>query len=278
MTNFMLVRTSFGDRKRKHYSIVLKRKDILTECKIPTAAESIPYSPEAHLESGEWFKIEGVKGNGINNEIITSFKPSNYNNIKREEFEHIDHMVIVQDDNYYFEKISKRHLISAPTVVFGAKPTIKETNKMLILDGRFDAIYNALSDTLYFKNFGTLTSLFTGVTEYYKEATDEVVKKFLEDDSLEIDKDFNEGKVSKPNRKRIGLLVDRMDSFDTGEKQIISEYILKYVGNIKTNASKDKLIINNDEDLKHVLMGFLERYFTTIVTNEAKLATGVMPI
>lgn len=279
MTNFMLVRTSFGAKKRKHYSRVLKQEHNLTNRKIPTIRESILYSPEANLEDGEWFRMEKIKASGIINEIIDKpFNQQKYNLITKEEFEYMHHMVIVQNENAYFQKISTKHLISAPVVMFNSKPSIKKTNKMLILDDKFDAIYNFSSDTLYFKKYNALTAIFDGVTEYYKEATDEVVKKFLENDFLEIHGTFDECKVSKPNRKRVGLLVDKMDSFSVPEKQIIADYIVDYIEDMKKTDDGNKLIINNDEDLKHVLMGYLERYFTTIITNEAKLATGVMPI
>ena len=162
----------------------------------------------------------------------------------KKEYEYIDHMVIIQNDNFYFQKISTKHIISNPVLLLGVKPVIKDTKHMIILDSKFDAIYNYTSDILYFKNYGTLTSIFDGVTEYYKEATDEVVKNFLEEDSLEIHKDFNEKKVSKPNRKRIGILIKKMDSFNSEEKKKIADYIVKYVGKIKRNTDSKKLIIN----------------------------------
>ena len=84
MMNYMLARTSTGKKKRKHYSLILKQKKPLTERKLPTISESVSYHPEAHLENGEWFKIEKTKELGIKNEIIESnFNNQSYNRITK---------------------------------------------------------------------------------------------------------------------------------------------------------------------------------------------------
>ena len=62
----------------------------------------------------------------------------------------------------------------------------------------------------------------------YKEATNEEVTEFINQPFIELVDDYNAEKVSKPNRKRIGLAIATLAKMTEPEKLEMHFYIESY--------------------------------------------------
>lgn len=67
-----------------------------------------------------------------------------------------------------------------------------------------------------------------------------------------------------------------MKSFDSDEKNKIFKYIKNYCPNLE--KKEDSFVIRSDEDLKSILYGIEQRYYTTPVKNEKRLANSIIVI
>lgn len=111
--------------------------------------------------------------------------------------------------------------------------------------------------------------------QLYREATAAETQEFLNSDFLSIEGDFNASKVTVPNRKRIALVNETLSRFSSEEKQAIYEYTSEY-GNVTYTDGKFKL--ETDDDLRFVLWGIQQRFYTTRVGAEKRVANSIIPI
>ena len=125
----------------------------------------------------------------------------------------------------------------------------------------------------------TISSVFNGVDELYKEATDEEVEKFLNEPFVESKNDFDTSKVSKPNRKRIALAMDTLAKMSNKDRKSMLSYVDSYcTGKLKIDKKSNTVQISNDDELKLVLYGIEQRFYTTPFGHERRLANSVQAI
>lgn len=65
----------------------------------------------------------------------------------------------------------------------------------------------------------------------------------------------------KPNRKRIALAKEALESFDPQQKEAVLQSIRLYYPSIIYNDNSFK--IETEDDLTYLLYGILQRYYTT---------------
>lgn len=99
---------------------------------------------------------------------------------------------------------------------------IKEDNILVIKDNP-DCVFVKDIDKLYFKNLNAITSIFNGINELYREATDSEVETFLSMDIINLESDFSKDQVKTPNRRRIKEATERYNNFSTEQK---TEYLI----------------------------------------------------
>jgi len=139
-----------------------------------------------------------------------------------------------------------------------------------------DAVYFKGSDTLVFRNLATISSIFKGIDELYKEATKEEVEQFLDESFIELSNDYGVEKVSTPNRKRIGLAMKTLESMSADDKTNMLEYIDGYCEQKpKFDQQNQKFEISTDEDLKLLVYGIEQRFYTTPFGKEKRCANSV---
>lgn len=148
---------------------------------------------------------------------------------------------------------------------FGEAAEIEKSQTRLVINALPDAVYFKVADTLIFKNLATISSIFKGIDELYKEATKEEVEQFLDAQFIELGNDYNVDSVSKPNRKRIGLAMATLDAMSADDKANMLDYIDGYCGEQKLKFDKEnqKFEISNDDELKLLLYGIEQRFYTT---------------
>lgn len=136
-----------------------------------------------------------------------------------------------------------------------------------------DAIYRASDDRLFFTKLSAITSIFHGIDEIFREATDTETNNFLTEEFIVLDNEFECKDVKKPNRKRIALAKEALDSYDADQKEAVLQSIRTYYPSIINDDNTFK--INNDEDLTFLLYGVLQRYYTTADGREKRIASAV---
>ncbi|MGS0534497.1 hypothetical protein [Pseudoalteromonas sp. SaAl2] len=160
---------------------------------------------------------------------------------------------------------------------FGEAAEIEESDSRLVINTLPDAVYFKNSNTLVFKNLATISSIFKGIDELYKEATNEEVQEFLNEDFLELAGGLNQDKVSKPNRKRIALAMDTLNNMAAADKDQMLTYVHSYCDTKLTfDAVNKQFKIQTDEELKLLLYGIEQRFYTTSLSNEKRLANSVI--
>ncbi|ENX0020813.1 hypothetical protein HLE28_002047, partial [Neisseria gonorrhoeae] len=170
--------------------------------------------------------------------------------------------------------LKKKHLLTICRN--GAK--LCEPQDLLVIKDIPDAVYIIKDDKLIFRTLSSISNIFKGIEDLYREATNTEVQQFLESDFIDLKEDFLSEKVSIPNRKRIALVQDRLNNMTLDQRQELLNYLAEYNNILKFNADGSRVEISTDVQLKHLLYGIDERYYTTALGKEKRLANSVQPI
>ncbi|MEH7127896.1 hypothetical protein V7103_06745, partial [Neobacillus drentensis] len=131
----------------------------------------------------------------------------------------------------------------------------------------------------YFKNISAITSIFKGIIELYKEATQQETEDFLKSDFLKLEENYDALKVKTANRKRIALAMETLKEFTPRQKSTIYSYIKEYCSEkLSFDEDDSKFKIKNEDELKHLLWGIEQRYYTTPVGKEKRVANSVSKV
>ena len=235
----------------------------------------IPYTPDHNLDEDSWF---GLSNFSLKNFCIDflkkDFTSTDYLNMENTETDLIDYLITIQNENeFYFQKVSKTQLINKKFLSLGDSFKIIESHKEIIINDTPDAIYLKDKDTLFFKKLSPLTTIFRGIDSLYREATNKEVNSFLSQAFIEKSKDFSHEKVSSPNRKRISLAIEQIASFEEEQKTVIFESIKNFYPNLVSEENKFK--IDNEEDLKLLLFGISQKFYITADGKEKRIANSI---
>lgn len=264
-----------GLRKKPYFKLV-SNNGLFDEVKVDVAT-CVPYDPDHNLDEDAWFSVEGFSQKAFCLDLLKSqFDSKDYDDLKKEQFGKIGFVFSIQGGDFYFQKVTPSLFIRRKTLVFGEAATIEEDANRLVINSEPDAVYLTQSDTLIFTNLATISSIFKGIDVLYKEATDQEVEQFLEEDFIELADDYNLAKVSKPNRKRIALAMDTLNAMETEERDQMLSYIHSYCDQkLRFDTDNGKFEIKTDDELKYLLYGIEQRFYTTPLSKERRLANSV---
>ena len=237
------------DRKRTPtYKKMISGKDVYS---FPSNLDdAIEYSSSTLHEENEWYMITSFSKTTFFIELLKEdFSSVNYEKLSKSEVDSIDYLCSIQDDIFYFQNISKANLKPRRFIHIGDDFTYEENSKSININVTPDAIYQKNNDTLYFQSLSKLKKIFKGIEELYREATDEETTEFLNSSFI--------------NPK---------------EKKQIVKYISKYCKNLKTNEDKNTFDIGSEKELKELIYGIEQRYYTTEIGNEKRLANSVIKL
>jgi len=237
----------------------------------------VPYNPDHNLDEDSWFKIEGFSNQAFCIDLLQKvYDSKDYDDLTKENFSKIAYLFAVQGEDFYFQKITPSLFVKRKTLVFGEAATLEQSQTRLVINALPDAVYFKGSDALVFRNLATISSIFKGIDELYKEATKEEVEQFLDESFIELSNDYGVEKVSTPNRKRIGLAMKTLESMSADDKTNMLEYIDGYCEQkLKFDQQNQKFEISTDEDLKLLVYGIEQRFYTTPFGNEKRCANSV---
>jgi len=273
--DYLLARVS--DRKNSYRKIFSGQATY----QIPdTLANCIKYTPEDTLDEEEWFYVEKFSTTAFCIELLKQnfFNSTDYATIKKIGTEKINYIVAYQQENIFlFQRVYVSSILQKKKFIhFGDDIEIRECEYGIIVNEVPDAIYMKDKDCLYFKKLEAIAPIFKEIDALYREATDDEVKLFLNNDFVCLIDEFDAASVKKSNRKRIALAMQILSSFSNEQKQDVFQYTNDYYPDLKFDG--DKFEIKDETDLKNLLYGIEQRYYTTPVTHEKRCASGVRVI
>ena len=238
---------------------------------------STPYVPGAALEDGEWFSIHNASTQEYKIDLMTeNFTTVDFNTLTRSDFDKVDFIFIETENLICLQNVSKTKLLSKKCVLcLGENFTYQNDRKEIVINDTPDAIYDKNTDVLYFRRLESITGIFRGIDQLYKEATDEETIQFLSSDFIQLKGEYSASKVKTANRKRIALAQKTLTDLDDDSRNNIFAYIGEYCPELK--VSETSFEIGTEEELKMLLYGIEQRFYTTIVGGEKRIAKSVLP-
>lgn len=239
--------------------------------------ESIIYCPSTLLDENCWYKIIEFSSTPYFPGILSSpLSSADYNTLKKEEFLSIDYIISYQEGVFYYQNIGKSNLQPKSMIHCGDDYRFVKEDKCININKEPDALYCLSSDALYFKNLSKITSMFKNIGELYREATQTETEEFLRKDFITPIDGFDANCIKTANRKRIALALDTLNGFTPESKKKVFVYIKKYCPRL--NYANNSFSISNEDELKQLLYGIEQRYYTTLVGGEKRLANSIIPL
>lgn len=275
------IRSAKGKRDQK-FKKLLSGQKIYNLDAIKLAAiqdSSVSYQPDHNLDEGTWFCIQQFSQQDYFLEWLAEpFSSANYQLLAKEDAENIQFLCAYQDEDLYcFQRVSKAQYFEKKKFVsLGDQYKFQQDTPLLMINEQPDAIYAKDNDILFFRSLATINAIFNGIDQLYKEATDEETRRFLDSDFIQLDGGFNVFKVSKPNRHRIAMASETLKKLNREEREQLPDYIQEYCPTLARNG--DAFVVATDNDLKFVLYGIEQRYYTTPFTAERCIASAVLKI
>lgn len=101
---------------------------------------------------------------------------------------------------------------------------------------------------------------------------------FLNNSFILLSNGFSKDKVNTSNRKRITLAMETLSNLRDDDKHRIYDYIKIYCPELDFSDENEQFTIGNEEELKKLLFGIEQRYYTTNVGDEKRLANSIMKL
>ncbi|WP_247943837.1 hypothetical protein [Streptococcus oralis] len=249
----------------------LDNTDDISELVAPEidSENSIEFNPELRLETGDWFYIE------IDDEHMSMIKEyedkflntAGLNDVNEVEFSKIDLIFRkVENDGLVFQKITKSKRMVDKSILKWryrrAERTIIE--KGIELKSENDAYYDG-NNKLYFRSFRTIHSLFNGIDDYYRIASQAEVDEFKEFNLVSFVSDF---KIKTNNLKMLAVLKDYgIDLNDVAVKNTLLRTYSQYPNQEFELDDNQNFIIDSNRKLTCLLKLALGRLYTNPITH-----------
>lgn len=236
------------------------------------------YTPGALLEDGEWFCIHEMSQKEFCIDILKAdYSSVDFRTLDRDDFTKIDFLFIVTENHIVFQNISKAKLLSKRCIfALGEGYQYQDDCSEIVINDIPDAIYDKANDALYFRRLESITSIFRGIDQLYREATDEETTQFLNNEFINLKDGYSTASVKTANRKRIALAMKTLNALNDNDRKNIFAYIGDYCPELQ--VSEDSFEVGTEEDMKKLLFGIEQRFYTTPVGGEKRIANSVIPL
>lgn len=238
----------------------------------------IEYNPSTLLEDEQWYGIADFSTMPYCLDFLKDcdFDSVDYEQLDLTYFEKLDFLFSYQDDVYFFQNVSKTQLVKKKLLSFGERFNFDRNNTSIVIKEVADAIYVKNEDKLYFRKLSSISSIFPGIDQLHREATEAETTEFLSKGFITLTGGFSSVDVKIANRKRIALALDTLNSFCDEDRRAVFSYIQDYCPDLTT--ADDSFSIGDENDLKMLLFGIEQRFYTTPVGDEKRIANSVLKI
>ena len=236
---------------------------------------AVEYNPDTLLDDDNWYVITGFSSKEYCLELLKQqFNSVDYDLLDSQSFEKLDFLFSYQSDDYFFQNISKSQLVRKKLLSFGEGFKYDNKSAFIVIKDIPDAIYRKSNDCLYFRKLASITSIFHGIDQLHREATELETNEFLKEDFIILANGFSSIDVKTANRKRIALALDTLKNFEDDDKSKVFTYIQEYCPDL--SKSEGAFSIGSENDLKMLLFGIEQRFYTTVVGEEKRIANSVI--
>ena len=249
----------------------LENSDDISELVAPEIdpENSREFDPEIKLEHDEWFYVEIDDSHmSMVKEYEDKFLNTvGLNDVNEAEFSKIDLIFRkVENDGLVFQKITQSKRLVDKSILKlrhrRAERTIIENG--IELKSENDAYFDG-NDKLYFKNFRTISSLFKGLDDYYRIASQAEVDEFKEFNLVRFVKEF---KIKTNNLKMLAVLKDYgIDLNDIAVKSTLLRTYSQYPNQEFELDDNQNFIIDSNRKLTCLLKLALGRLYTNPITH-----------
>lgn len=269
--NHTIVKIRTRSRDRKYWKLFSDQK--LYE--LPENLEdTVEFAPDHCLDEDSWFVVKHFSRQEYCIPLLQEeFVSTSYDLLEKSQFEDIDYLCYIEDGHYCFQKVSRTGLVKRRAIVFDEAATYRQECREIVIYPEPDAIYLKEKDQLVFKKLSSISSIFKGIDVLYREATEEETSQFLNQDFVELE-NYSSENVKKSNRKRIALANDLLKNMKTEKKRIILNSIGDYCPELVTEEGRFR--ISSEQDLKLLLYGIGQRFYTTPDGEEKRIASSVI--
>ena len=247
----------------------LENTDDISELVAPEIdpENSREFDPEIKLEHDEWFYVEIDDSHmSMVKEYEDKFlNTAGLNDVNEEEFSKIDLIFRkVENDGLVFQKITQsKRLVDRSILKWryrGAERTIIE--KGIELKSENDAYFDG-NNKLYFRSFRTIHSLFKGIDDYYRIASQAEVNELKRINLV----DFSDFEIKSNNLKMVAILKD--DGIDLSDTSIISTLLTSYEQYPEQDfkVSEGRFIIDTNKRVTSFGKLALGRLYTNPITS-----------
>lgn len=261
----------------RHYRKVLSQNEgILDDFSVDNIT-TVLYSTSYKLDEEEWFKIEAFSSQPFFIEqCALNFSTTSLNQISQTEFDKIRIIGVLQGTTCFFQKVVPSLYVRRKKFIDASgTPKIVEHRRQLEIQKESDAIYVGSMDTLFFKNLSKIKSIFPGIEELHREATQTEVNSFLGNGFIDTGT-FDPTQVGSANRKRIADIGLKYNALTQPKKDDLLRYV-KAKAQLQLN-DQGNFIIDSEEQLKKLLYALDQRYYRSEIYEEDRLANSVIKV
>lgn len=268
--NYLLAKLK--GRRNEFLKVVASSNDIL---ETPNLTNTQTYSPEYKLEDDEWFQLDNfVTRNYENGLIENTFNSTTFNQITTSQYKDIKYLCCKQGNLFLFQKMSNSQLLSKKWFRITDAPKIQTDTPIIVLNEWIDAVYDKSNDTLYFKDIVKIKEMFRGIKELYRIATQAEVNTFFLNSFVSLRTGFTTADVKTANRRRIAMALETLNEFSATEVTQVVNYTKSYCPSVPITGNAFE--IGTEDHLKLVLFGIEQRYYTTGIKPEKRLANSIL--
>lgn len=233
------------------------------------------YDPKYILEEEECFKINEFSKQTYTLDIIKfEFSDVEYNILTEIKESKVEFIFWVNGFDYYFQRVTPTQIVERKLISLRRNQLV-EDGPSLVIKNEADAYYDKKKDILYFRSLNAIKGIFRGIDFLFREATDDEVNSFLNQNFIKLESDYGVDSVKTYNRKRIGLVSDLLIQMDKKQLDSTLDYVRKYCHDLKFDSDEKRFVIASEEDLKSLVYGIDQRFYTTEVSGEKRLANSV---
>lgn len=261
-----------GKVQGEYKNILSQTANIIADLDVESI-EAIDFTPSHKLDADEWFRLSNFSQTDYYIEQCNAgYSTVSLNQIANSEYKSISVIVIVQNGQKHFQRITPAFYVNRKTILdYSGQPQIVEHRNQIEIKEQSDAIYIVASDALYFKTIGKLKLIFPGIEVLHREATQEEVNTFVSNDFIALD-GIQAASIGEMNRKRIADIGTKYNALTDEKKNLLITYAREKAG---IEIENDAFKITSETDLKKVLYAMDQRYYYADIYEENRIANSV---
>ena len=163
------------------YKVLSKEEDIYDSALL-NFDHHCEFAEGADLDDDEWFRLEAFDTKPYFLPIIgENIAAAQYNQLPEAKYAEITYLMAIQDtgNTYCFQRLTSQSVLKKSVLRLSQAPVIQKLEKTILMEDLPHAVYKKDEKCLYFKKLTTITSVFPGIDELYREATREETANFM---------------------------------------------------------------------------------------------------